>query len=465
MLHQRRRRANIIGWTFFVLVFPVVGTALFLIFGGRKIRRTAETKRAINEIAGVLTAAPADAANADAANADDDADPDSADAFSASENGLPETPPSPTRGGNAITLLDDENGIATWNALCREIASAKTSIHIATYILGRDATGRELVARLAARAREGVQVRLLVDALGSLGSKWRLCAPLERAGGQVRRFMPVLPFHWHGPANLRNHRKIAIFDGQRAIIGGQNLAMEYIGDAPCDRRFRDFSVLVDGPAVAELTRIFLGDWCFTSGEPPEAYRGQLRFRPVRSGSVALEILSSGPDAVGDPLWERLLELIQSARKEITLVTPYLVPDEVLFRFLLLKLRAGVRTRLILPRRSDHPLLDFARRPYLRRLHRAGAEILFYETRMLHAKLFIIDRGVGVVGSANLDMRSLLVNFEVSALIHSPNTMRRFRLLAASLAADSKPYAATRLVAESWLNRGVEAVAHLIAPLL
>src|SRR5690606_7429931 len=134
-------------------------------------------------------------------------------------------------------------------------------------------------------------------------------------------------------------------------------------------------------------------------------------------AVRLEVVSGGPDEPNDPVWEHFVTLIQECRKEMTLVTPYLVPDEVLFRVLLAKIRAGRKVRLILPRNSAHPFPDLARRPYLRALHKAGAEVLLYEKGVLHGKLFIIDKSVGVVGSANLDMRSLFVNFEVATFIH------------------------------------------------
>ncbi|MDR1497406.1 MAG: phospholipase D-like domain-containing protein [Puniceicoccales bacterium] len=436
MLKQRRRQSNIIAWTFFTLLFPVIGLLSFLLFGGRKLRRTAATKRTINRIAGIITRS----------------------------GGGPPTPSAP-EGGNGITLLDDKDGIATWKALCAEIAAAKTSIHITTYLLGHDETGTEIVRLLSARAREGVQVRLLVDALGSLGVRWRLCDPLIKAGGHVCRFLPVIPFPRQGSANLRNHRKMAVFDGQTAIVGGQNLALEYIGPAPHKGRFRDFSARISGPAVAELTRIFLSDWCFASGESPERHREQLRFRPEPAGAVRIEIVSSGPDEPDDPLWERFIALIQECRKEVTLITPYFVPDETLFRSLLLKIRSGRKVRLILPARSDHPFLDLARRPYLRVLHKAGADVRFHQKRMLHGKLFIVDNSIGVIGSANLDMRSLFVNFEVATFVYSPNTMRRFRLLSESIAAETLPYAGSKMEARNWRNRALEALAHMVGPLL
>ncbi|MDR0534927.1 MAG: phospholipase D-like domain-containing protein [Puniceicoccales bacterium] len=456
MLRQNRARGKIATWMLCILLFPILGTLSYLLFAGRKLSRTTRLRKIINRIASELGAPgtpPPPQPGMDAA------------ATPPATTDIP-TPPE-TLGGNAITLLADEDGTSTYNALLREIAAARQTIHITTYILGRDIVGREIIAALARRARDGVRVRLLVDALGSFGAKWGLCAPLEQAGGHVRRFMPVLPLprHWRGSANLRNHRKIAIFDGQRAIIGGQNLAIDYIGPAPRASRYRDFSALVEGPSVAALTRIFLGDWCFAARESPSDHHQLLRHRPAQAGPVRLEIISGGPDSFDDTLWERLLVLIQESRSQITLVTPYLVPDDVLLRVLLLKIRAGVHTRLILPRTSDHPLLDLARRPFLRALHHAGAEILLHDNRMLHAKLFLLDSGTAVIGSANLDTRSLLVNFEVAAIVHSHAAIRPLRLLADDLAAHSTPHAGPGLESRTLRGRALESLASILAPLL
>lgn len=449
MLRQRRRQSNIVAWTLFILVFPIVGILFFLLIGGRKHRRTVATKRAINTLAGVFIHKEGAATDAD----------------DAEWTALASVAPSAPKLGHGITVLDDSDGTATWETLRSEIAAAKDTIHITTYCLGCDAVGRSIVQMLAARAHAGVQVRLLMDAVGSFGARWRVCRPLLDAGGAVERFMPVLPFPTRGSANLRNHRKMAIFDGQRAIVGGQNLAMEYIGPQPHKKRFRDFSVLVDGPAVADLTRIFLSDWCFASGESPARYKDFLGFQPRAGGTVRTKVVSGGPDEPTDPVWEHFVSLIQECRKEITLVTPYLVPDEVLLRALLAKLHVGRQVRLIVPLRSDHRFLDLARRPYLRALHRAGAQVLLYGKRILHGKLFLVDGSVAGIGSANLDMRSLFVNFEVATFIYSPNSVRRLRMLATRLAAECQPYAGSKLEAGNLRNRTLEMVAHMAGPLL
>jgi cardiolipin synthase len=448
MIRQRRRQSNIVAWTLLILVFPILGIFLFLLIGGRKHRRTVATKRAINALAGVFTHKKNDFADSDA-----------------EWTAMASVPPSAPKLGHAITVLDDADGTATWETLRDEIAVAKNTIHITTYCLGCDVVGRSIIEMLAARAHSGVQVRLLMDAVGSFGARLRVCRPLLDAGGAVERFMPVLPFPTRGSANLRNHRKMAIFDGQRAIVGGQNLATEYIGPCPNKKRFRDFSVRIDGPAVADLTRIFLSDWCFASGQSPTLYRELLGFQPCPSGTVRTKVVSGGPDEPTDPVWEHFVSLIQECRKEITLVTPYLVPDEVLLRALLAKLHAGRRVRLIVPLRSDHRFLDLARRPYLRALHRAGAQILLYNQRILHGKLFLVDGNVAGIGSANMDMRSLFVNFEVAAFIYSPNSVRRLRMLANKLAAECQPYAGSKLEAGNWQNRTLEMIAHMVGPLL
>ncbi len=440
MLRQRRKQSNIVAWTLLILFWPVIGSLLFLLMGGRKHERSLRTKRAINAVAGGIS------------HEND-----------LSENTAGRQPP--PESGNSFELLDDEDGTATWHALCREIDAATTSICVTTYILGKNDIGREFIRRLAARARAGVKVRLLIDAVGSRGAKLLVCRPLIDAGGEVYRFMPVFPFQGRGTVNFRNHRKIAIFDGQRAIIGGQNIAREYMGPESYKKRFRDFSALISGPAVAELTRIFLSDWCFAAGESPAHHAEQLRFEPEPVGAVKMRIVAGGPDEPGDPVWEQFLALFQECRRDLTIVTPYLVPDEVLYRLLLAKLRTGCRVTLIVPKKSDHPFLDLARRPYLRAFHKAGAKILLYEKGLLHGKLFLADNTAGVIGSANLDMRSLFVNFEVATFICSANVVRRLRVLANSLAANASPYEESKLFVDNRKNRLLESLAHLAGPLL
>jgi cardiolipin synthase len=265
-----------------------------------------------------------------------------------------------------------------------------------------------------------VKVRLLLDGLGCFLSAGRFCDPIRQAGGEVLKFMPVMPLQTPHSANLRNHRKIAIFDHRVAALGGRNLAVEYMGPSPLKRRWRDFGGVVEGPAVRVLDEIFLADWAFASGQSLASLQKELPAEaPAPAGDSELQIVASGPDVSGDPIYEGILSLVQQAERSVWIVTPYFIPDEVLFRSLLVQARAGIDIRIVVPARSNHPITDLARRHFLRDLQAAGAKVLLYGPGMLHAKMLLVDEQTGLFGSANMDLRSLFLNFEVGAVTYSP----------------------------------------------
>lgn len=436
-LAERRPPGNVMAWGLLMLLSPFLGLLLFILFGVRKRHEMGRIRVAVSRVAGRVRAA-------------DDTSP------YLDDDALP---------GNKVTLLDDPGGTATFLAMREQIARARTAIHVLTYIFGADATGRELVRLLAARAREGVKVRVLVDDLGSRDAGEDLFRELTDAGGEVARFMPVAPWKPRHSANLRNHRKLAIFDGVCAIVGGQNLTGEYTGPTPAKGRFRDFGALIEGPSVAAFTRLFAADWCFATGTSPETLRADLAISPARAGDSCIEVVGGGPDFATDPIWDKLVTLAADCRRELTLVTPYIVPDEVLLRLIAAKARAGRRVRIITPRRSDHRFLDFARRHHLRILRDAGAAVFFHEGPMLHGKLFIVDGEIGVLGSANLDMRSLFVNFELATVVRDREVVARMGRLADTLEAESTRSTPPRNRAVSLKERFLENLAHLAAPLL
>ena len=372
----------------------------------------------------------------------------------------------PVTTGNRFRLLGDRHGRDTLDALRAQILAARCRIHISTYILSNDAVGREIISLLARRVREGLEVRLLLDSVGSWGAPLTLCRPLRRAGGRIAFFNPAMPLQGKGSANWRNHRKIAVFDGRTAIIGGQNLGLRYMGNDPSNRRFRDCSFLIEGPSAAGLERVFIADWCQATDENPHAFASILRERPVAQGEVEVEVVASGPDCATDPLWEHYVRLFSGAKRSITIVTPYFIPDRVLFSLLITAAHAGRRVRLLVPRRSDHRLLDFARRWYLRTLRDAGAEILFFKPDVLHAKLVIVDDEQLVAGSANLDMRSLFLNYEIGTIIRDENALREVRGFIANLEAESASYSEDLYRrSRTWNGRMVETISKVLAPML
>lgn len=452
---ERRQPSNTLAWLLVIVLLPYVGVPFFFLFGGRKIRRLAARKRRIR-----LPSPPGSRASAATL-----ADP-VALAIRTSGAGEPV-------GGNSLRLLG--TGEDAFAELEARIKAARHSIHIATYILGRDRVGGQLVELLAERARAGVKVRLQLDALGCFFSSGRFVDPLREAGGEVAKFLPVLPLSTRGSANLRNHRKIAIFDHTTAIIGGHNLAKEYLGPFPWRKRWADIGAVIHGPAAALLDDVFLADWSFatrrtveTLPTPPTVAQDHTEpFVPSALPAMTseLQVVASGPDVSGDPLYEGMLAMIQEATRSIWIITPYFLPDEVLLRTLIVKARAGRDVTLILPARSNHPITDLARRPYLRQLVRAGARVLAYKPRMLHAKAFIVDDRLALIGSANVDMRSLFVNFEIGVVLHTASDVHALRAWAGALARDARPLHLGDLKRRRFPANLAEDLSRLLTPLL
>jgi len=275
-----------------------------------------------------------------------------------------------------------------------------------TFLVGDDETGCSLIEALTRRAREGLEVRLLIDDLLRFHAPHGKLRELVAAGARVERFMPLvhLPFRGHG--NLRNHRKIALFDGERAIVGGMNLGGEYMGPSPDPKRWRDVSLLVEGEAVSELDAIVVADWQFACAESlTPAARSE-------RGPIAVQVVPSGPDSESDPIYDADLTAIFRAEKRIWIATPYFVPDEALVRALVIAVRRGVDVRVVTPERSNHLLSDMASGSCLRDLSTAGVTIRRFG-KMLHAKTLLVDDSLAVVGSANFDMRSLFLNYEIA----------------------------------------------------
>ncbi|HWA88184.1 MAG TPA: phospholipase D-like domain-containing protein [Opitutus sp.] len=445
LMSEKRAPANTFAWLLLIVLLPYVGVPLFLVFGGRKLRRIAERKSRV--LPTLPSPPPSPSALTPVAHT-----------VMASGAGAPVA-------GNALRLLT--TGEDTYAALEDAIREARHSIHITTFILGRDDTGRRIVRLLAARARAGVKVRLLLDSIGCMFLSRRFVAPITKAGGKVVWFMPVLPFTSRGGANLRNHRKIAIFDHTKAIVGGQNIAREYIGPAPYRRRWRDFSAQIDGPAAALLHEIFIADWCFASRESSATLHAEIEIdNLVRSrGDSDLQVVASGPDVPGDPLYEGILAMIQEAKESLWILTPYFLPDEVLFRSLMVKAHAGCAVTLILPARSNHPVTDLARRHYVRELQRAGARVWLFEPGMMHSKAMIVDDRVALFGSANFDQRSLFVNFEVGVLVHSAPDVLAIKAWAESYLASCREYRLRGPRRRRVFGNILEDLSRLLAPLL
>ncbi|MEO7413759.1 MAG: phospholipase D-like domain-containing protein [Opitutaceae bacterium] len=446
LVSEKRAPANTFAWMLIIILVPYIGVPLYLLFSGRKLRRLIAHK---SRLLPTLPVAPVQASEfAGAAVAQT--------AISAGAG--------PPVAGNSVRLLT--TGEDAFKVLEEHIRAAKHVIHITAFILARDDTGRRIVRLLTEKARSGVKVRLLLDAVGCVFSSRSFVQPLRNAGGEVGRFMPVIPFTSRGFANLRNHRKIAVFDHNTAMVGGHNLAREYMGPTPLKKRWQDFGALVQGPAAALLNEVFIADWCFTTKQSVDQLHAEIpAIASQPCGKSELQVIASGPDVPGDPLYESIVSMIQEADESIWVVTPYFIPDDVLLRSLIVKARAGKDVTLIVPARSNHPVTDMARRHYLRQARLAGARVLLHNGPMLHSKAVIIDDRLGLMGSANFDLRSLFVNFEIGVLVHSKPDVLAMKRWATSLTPMCSAPKPERPPKFPFFGSMAEDLSRLLAPLL
>jgi cardiolipin synthase len=319
----------------------------------------------------------------------------------------------PVRGGNAVTVYHDTKQAFT--DLLDAIGSARHYIHLEYFILRADDTGRRLLDLLERKANEGIEVRLLFDGMGSLKLKRSRLRPLLDAGGLAAAFLPLNPIHSLIRVNLRNHRKITVIDGRVGFTGGMNIGDDYLGHNPRLGYWRDSFVRLEGPAVADLQRVFREDWEFTLREtlPDEKYAPS----QPEAGSVRVQIADSGPDQEVNTIREIYFLAMIAACRRLWIASPYLVPDQGLCDALRAARYRGVDVRILTLLRPDHYISYYAGMYYAAQLLDYDVKIYLYRKGMMHAKLMLVDDHWGMVGSANLDNRSLHLNFEVGCMLH------------------------------------------------
>ncbi|HHW98276.1 MAG TPA: cardiolipin synthase, partial [Firmicutes bacterium] len=280
-----------------------------------------------------------------------------------------------------------------------------------------DFLGRRLVEELAAKARAGVEVRVIIDDWGCKLTPDSLFQPLRAAGGKIFRFLPItLKFVFN--ANYRNHRKIVVIDGNIGYIGGMNVGVEYLGQRPKHSPWRDTHLRIVGPAVASLEARFLMDYIYVSEEEVELGERYLPSDVLRPGQAPIQIVSSGPDSTEQHVKQGYLKMINSATESILIQTPYLVPDDSMLEALKIAIFSGIDVKIMLPGIPDKQIVYNVTMSYAGELLEAGARIFLYNG-FLHSKAVVVDSRYLSIGTANMDMRSFVLNFEVNAFIYDP----------------------------------------------
>jgi len=418
---ERRRPASTMAWLLALIFLPGIGLVGYYLFGRLRVRR----RRRLRARRGVLPTL-------------------------ATRGLVPlETPlhelEEPLRGLVRLAINVTEAPLrrattadllqvpeAAYEAMEAAMRAAEQSILLEYYIWRDDSVGRRWIDLLCEKARAGVKVRLLYDDFGCLGTPASLFERLRVAGGEVLPYGRVrLRLRWNGRINFRNHRKIMVVDGAIGFTGGLNVGDEYLGHAPDGRLWIDLHLRLTGDAVLGLHAIFLEDWLAATGETvdlePDDPRisqqilHELTARPVEgSRGPMVQIIPSGPDMMpGLGIAAQFIAAIATATDRCWIATPYFVPDDALNLALKTAALRGVDVRVLvpLPRNNDSTLVSLAARSYYDECLETGVRIYEYLPGMLHSKTLLVDRTLAAIGSANMDVRSFYINYEVTAMLY------------------------------------------------
>lgn len=367
----------------------------------------------------------------------------------------------PLSRNNRITVLT--NGNEKFQALLCDLESAKDHIHMEYYIFHADQIGTEVQHVLIRKAQEGVEVRMIFDGLGSRNLPKDFLRTLSDSGVEIGWFFPLRFPQLIGTLNYRNHRKLVVIDGKIGYLGGINVGDEYLSRNPKFGFWRDTHLRLEGESVHTLQETFLNDWYFITQE--EIIEKRYYPLPEPCGETLTQIIAGGPDSKQESMKELFFTILATAQKEILLTTPYFIPDESMIMALKSAALSGINVKVLVQGKPDHKLPYLASSSYFGDLLKAGVEIYRYQKGILHSKVLTVDEQICFVGSANFDIRSFQVDFELSAMIYSSKLTERLnqdfdRDLKVSIQLSKEDY-----VSRSLWQKMQEANARLLSPLL
>jgi cardiolipin synthase len=408
VLVTKKDSTSAVAWCLLVLLLPLLGPVLFFLLGYQHVYRPLQRKRRHQRhfkkrhpasqrelLPGLSRKAPPDTTWEGMGH------------LAQRLGAFPVTP------GNAVTLYHD--GPPAFDAMFEAIRSARHHAHLEFFIFQRDATGRRFLELLARKAREGVEVRLVYDAMGTRHLSRSVLREFWAAGGKSCAFLPINPLRKRMQVNMRNHRKILVVDGRVGFTGGLNIGTEYTSADPRWGFWRDTHLRLEGPAVAGLQRVFIEDWDFASGEH---LQGPQYFAAAPAGNLAVQVVQAGPDQDDNAIRDVYFAAAQRARHRLWIMSPYFVPDAGLRDALRLAGYRGLDVRLLCQYHPDKWIPYFAARYYWGEVLDAGVQVYQYTKGMMHAKVVLADGEWASVGSANFDNRSLHLNFEVNCLLYA-----------------------------------------------
>lgn len=456
VLFERRDPTRAFMWITVIVIFPVIGLLFFVFFGQNYRKRKIFKTRGLKNLRKLELLSQWQIKNLE--HIEDDEILPHIDIVKL----LLYNSKTPITVNNRLTILN--NGEETFPAIFEALRAAKHHIHLEYYIIENDTLGEQLAEILCAKAREGVEVRLLYDDVGSWSLSPKYKWKLRKAGVQVKSFMPVVFPYLTSSVNYRNHRKIIVVDGEVGFMGGLNFADRYLHGTKRGV-WRDIHLRIEGEGVRMLQITFMTDWFSTTKK--EVSKSPLYFPNITKdyGKISCQFALSGPDSDYAVIMQGFFAAIARAKHYIYISTPYFLPGESLLTALKIAALSGVDVRILLPEDSDSRMVHWASRSYFTELLEAGLSVYLYTKGFNHSKIMVIDGTFGSIGSANMDARSFEDNFEVTAMIYNKTIAKEIEEDFLHDLEDS-----TLLTLEGWEGRKrkdnfKEAAARLFAPLL
>lgn len=364
---------------------------------------------------------------------------------------------------NRIDLFID--GHEKFDQLFKDIQDAREYVHVQYYIFQKDWLGQRFIDLLTEKACQGVRVRVLYDELGSRRLNNKFFQAFREAGGQAQAFFPSRLRLINMRLNYRNHRKLVIVDGRIGYVGGFNVGEEYLGLDPKFGYWRDTHLRIQGPSVFFMHCRFMLDWNQAAPDKPFHFFPELLPAQLAEGSAGVQIVTSGPDSVWEVIKDGYIKMISSAKRSIYIQTPYFIPDASMMDALRIAALSGLDVTLMIPDKPDHPFVHWATLSYVGELLKAGARVYLYENGFIHAKTLVVDEEVSSVGTANIDVRSFRLNFEVNAFVYDEVLATKLLRCFQADIEDSRLLTLDQYRRRPYLMRIKESFSRLLSPIL
>ncbi|BBM87202.1 cardiolipin synthase [Candidatus Uabimicrobium amorphum] len=412
LLLEDRNPTSTLAWLLFLIFVPVFGLFTYLLFGPTRMRFIQKKAQFAYETVSISLAKYNISTNVNQLYQNNKLPYRTYALIKLAE----QADSLPACSGNTCQIL--LNGQKTYQAINEAIQNAKAHIHLEFYIIQPDEIGVALRDLLCEKQSQGVEVRVLYDAIGSSALTTSFWQPLLDLGGYAYPFKPaIMSFGKRNDRiDFRNHRKMVIIDGRVGFTGGINVGKEHLGLSPSYGHWRDTHIKICGPAVLCMQQTFVESWFMTTKEVLD----QQRYFPTtqqRQGNAIVDIAPSGPNSRWSTIFRIYFQAIAFAEERVWITSPYFIPDATIKEVIITAALRGIDVRILLPKKSDNLFIGGATRSYYRELLRAGVKIYEYKKGYIHAKTLVIDNWMGTIGSTNMDIRSFKLNFEINAFVY------------------------------------------------